>query len=107
MSSLVSGPVHFAQIPEIPPGMSDTTWKASAKVVQLTIHPSKPTREAEARVSVMKKQGINALHSIRSFRQDVSHKLLVLRFPSSHVTIGAYDPLDIALDVFFLSALLV
>jgi hypothetical protein len=58
-------------------------------------------------VSVIKKQGINALHSIRSFRQDVNHKLLVLRFPSSHVTIRAYDPLDIALDIFLLSALVV
>jgi hypothetical protein len=59
-------------------------------------------------MSVVKKSGINnALHPVRPFCQDVNYKLLLLRFPSSHITIRAYNPLHIFLDVLFLSPLVV
>jgi hypothetical protein len=86
-------------------GMPDTAWEAFPEVVQLTIHPTEPSREV--RVSVMKKGGISALHSIRSFCQDVNYKLPVLLFPSSHRSVRVYDRLDIVLDVLLLSSLLV
>jgi len=54
-----------------------------------------------------KKGGISDLHPIRSLCQDVNHKLLVLRCPSSHISICVYDRLDIILDVLLLSSLLV
>src|SRR6266850_4167111 len=46
-----------------------------------------------------KKHDINSLQSVRSFRQDINHKMLVLRFPPLHVYIRASDPLDIVLDI--------
>ncbi len=56
---------------------------------------------------VVKREVIKILHAIRSFCQDVNHKLFVLRLLSSHITIRVHDRLDIVLNVFLLSALVV
>jgi hypothetical protein len=84
--------------------MLDTPWEAFAKIVQLTIHPSKPTRDIPVRV--VKEEELNTLHPISSFRQDVSHKPPVLRCPSSHGPVGVYNRLDVILDVLLLSPLI-
>src|SRR5258707_59857 len=49
----------------------------------------------------------NALHPVCSFCQNINHKLLVHRCPSSHPSVRVYDRLDVVLNVFFLSALVV
>jgi hypothetical protein len=84
--------------------MSDTHGEAIGEVVELTIRPSEPT--VEVYVRVVKNEDADPLHSIRSFYQDINDKLLVLHFPSSHLSIRINERLDVVVDVLELSPLI-
>ena len=66
-----------------------------------------PIGTYELWMSVTKKSSINALHPVCSFCQDTNYKLLVHRGPSPHPSVCVYNRLDVVLNVFFLSALVV
>ena len=58
-------------------------------------------------MNFVKNPRISALHPVCSLCQDINHKLLVHRCPSSHPSVCVHDRLDVVLDVFLLSALIV
>jgi hypothetical protein len=74
---------------------------------QGTLAGNAPNGTYEEWMSVVKKSSINALHPIFSFCQNINHKLLVHRCSSPHPSVRVYDRLDVVLDVFLLSALVV
>src|SRR5260221_964577 len=53
----------------------------------------------------VKMNGINALHPIGLFCQGINDKLLMLLFPSSHLSTRVHHRLDILLNVLHLSPL--
>jgi len=66
-----------------------------------------PTGTYEVWISVVNRSGINPLHPVCSFCQNINHKLLVYGCPSPHPSVRIDNRLDVVLDVFFLSALVV
>ena len=74
---------------------------------QGTLVGNGPIGTYKACLSVVKKSSINILHPVCSLCQNINHKLLVLRCPSTHSSVRVYDRLDVVFNVFLLSALVV
>ena len=58
-------------------------------------------------MNFVKNPRISALHPVCSFCQDINHKLLVHRCPFLHPSVHVHNGLDVVLNVFLLSALVV
>jgi hypothetical protein len=52
-------------------------------------------------------RSMNALHAICFLYKGIDHIMLLLLFPSSHVSVHVYNPFDVVLNVMLLSTFVV